>query len=108
MVSRRRRYLECSSIERRNVSKRHMTSLTAKLVQVSAVFIVFSRPDVALAQTPERLAATAVRGTEAPTIDGSLDEAAWDRATPITGFVQAEPLEGQPASERTDVRLLYD
>ena len=27
---------------------------------------------------------------------------------PLTGFVQAEPLEGQPASERTEVRILYD
>ena len=32
----------------------------------------------------------------------------WQSATPLTGFVQAEPFEGQPASERTEVRILYD
>ncbi len=42
------------------------------------------------------------------TIDGALDEASWEQAEPLTGFVQAEPLEGQPASESTVVRLLYD
>jgi hypothetical protein len=43
-----------------------------------------------------------------PTIDGTLDEAVWSQATPLDRFVQAEPLEGQPASERTEVRILYD
>jgi hypothetical protein len=51
--------------------------------------------------------ATAVRVTEVPTIDGVLDEAMWQQAAPLTDFVQAEPLEGQPASESTEVRVLY-
>ena len=34
------------------------------------------------------------RTTEAPTIDGVLDERAWQQATPIGDFVQAEPLRG--------------
>ena len=32
----------------------------------------------------------------------------WQGATPLGGFVQAEPLEGMPGSESTEVRLLYD
>ena len=32
----------------------------------------------------------------------------WQRAAPLTDFLQAEPLEGQPASEKTDVRVLFD
>ena len=55
-----------------------------------------------------RPVASAVQITEAPMIDGVLDDRAWQGATPLTDFVQAEPLEGQPASERTDVRILYD
>ncbi len=39
-------------------------------------------------------------------IDGVLDEAAWATAEPATGFVQYEPTEGAPASERTEVRVL--
>lgn len=39
-------------------------------------------------------------------IDGRLDEEAWDAAEPITRFTQMEPSEGEPASERTEVRIL--
>src|SRR5688572_33199687 len=52
--------------------------------------------------------ASAVHVTEAPTIDGAADEGMWPDATPLTGFVQAEPFEGQPGSESTEVRILYD
>jgi len=41
-------------------------------------------------------------------VDGNRDEAEWARAEPITGFTQLDPFEGEPASERTDVRILYD
>lgn len=51
---------------------------------------------------------TAVRTTTAITLDGALDEAAWRDAPPASEFVQTEPREGQPASEQTEVRLLYD
>jgi Domain of unknown function (DUF5916)/Carbohydrate family 9 binding domain-like len=55
-----------------------------------------------------RLIASATRITEAPTIDGVLDEGMWQGVSPLTGFVQAEPFEGMPGSESTEVRLLYD
>jgi hypothetical protein len=42
-----------------------------------------------------------------PTIDGRLDEDAWKQAPVATGFVQKEPAEGQPATETTEVRILY-
>jgi hypothetical protein len=51
---------------------------------------------------------SASRIMEAPSIDGALDERVWQDATPLTGFVQAEPFEGMPASENTEVRILYD
>jgi hypothetical protein len=59
------------------------------------------------AAEPKRRA-TAARIAEAPVIDGSVDENLWQQATVVTDFVQAEPVEGQPASERTEVRILYD
>ncbi len=47
--------------------------------------------------------------TRAPiTLDGALDEEVWRTAEPATGFLQAEPHEGQAASERTEVRLAFD
>ncbi len=44
----------------------------------------------------------------APILDGVLDEAAWNAAEVIDAFVQQEPDEGAPASERTEARILYD
>jgi hypothetical protein len=52
--------------------------------------------------------ASAAHVTEAPVVDGTLDDRVWQNAAPLDGFVQAEPFEGQPGSERTDVRILYD
>lgn len=41
-------------------------------------------------------------------IDGRLDDAPWQRVSPITTFVQREPVEGAEPQERTAVRVLYD
>ena len=41
-------------------------------------------------------------------IDGRLDEDLWGLAPPLTDFVQKEPIEGAPPSERMEVRFLYD
>ncbi len=37
-----------------------------------------------------------------------LDEALWASAALIDEFIQQEPYDGAPATERTDVRVLYD
>src|SRR5690349_12595560 len=39
----------------------------------------------------------------APKLDGTLDDPLWQQATPITNFLQREPYEGQPPTERTEV-----
>jgi len=44
----------------------------------------------------------------APVIDGRLDEAVWRSADFAGNFKQFEPDEGADASERTEVRILYD
>jgi hypothetical protein len=57
-------------------------------------------------QTPP--AATAVRVTTPPTVDGDvLGDPAWAAAPPIAGFWQTAPSEGAPASEPTEVRIVY-
>ncbi len=44
----------------------------------------------------------------APALDGDvLGDPAWAGAEPITGFWQTTPNEGDPASERTEVRIIY-
>jgi hypothetical protein len=37
-----------------------------------------------------------------------LDESVWALAQPATDFFQQQPGEGAPASERTEVRVLFD
>ena len=50
----------------------------------------------------------AVRIDEAPRIDGFLDESVYDEIRPISGLTQIEPQDGSPASQRTDVWLMFD
>src|SRR4029077_3325708 len=59
-------------------------------------------------QTPEGArTAEAVRVDRAPKLDGTLDDPLWQMARPITDFRQREPNEGEPATEKTEVRILY-
>lgn len=52
---------------------------------------------------------TAVRLTDNTSIslDGFLDEDVWQMAPVATEFTQRNPVDGQPATERTEVRILY-
>ena len=45
---------------------------------------------------------------ESITLDGRLDEDVWMRAVPATNFLQRDPDNGQPATEQTEVRFVYD
>ena len=52
--------------------------------------------------------ALARRVAAAPAVDGDvLADAAYEDARLATGFVQSRPFEGRPASERTEVRIVY-
>jgi hypothetical protein len=83
-----------------------------------AIGLVVLAPD-AQAQTAERRTpppreavplrqARAVRLTGSIRLDGRLDEPAWQAAEPTGDFVQSWPNPGAPATERTEVRILYD
>lgn len=50
----------------------------------------------------------AIRRTTDITLDGRLDEATWAQAQPGTGFRQAQPKTGEPAVQKTEIRVLYD
>jgi len=72
--------------------------LTAALLLVP---VALSAQDSARVGRSTRIAA-------APQIDGRLDEAVWREAQPMTDFVQRDPSEGAPSTERTEVRVLTD
>jgi len=50
----------------------------------------------------------AIRVDKAPKIDGVLEGEIWQKAPAANSFVQKQPDEGKPATERTEVRILYD
>jgi Domain of unknown function (DUF5916) len=52
-------------------------------------------------------AAQATRVDHGPHLDGTLDDPLWQLATPVDNFLQREPFEGQPPTEKTEVRILY-
>ena len=51
---------------------------------------------------------TAVRSDDGLKIDGNLDDPDWLRAPVATGFTQFSPDYLAPATEKTEVRVLYD
>ena len=58
--------------------------------------------------TPPPSSITAVRIETPPMVDGVMDDSCWRLATPVTDFKQREPKEGLAATERTEIRLVYD
>lgn len=61
-----------------------------------------------LAQDVPQLTVGHVTGEDRPVIDGKVDEEVWSTEAPFSTFTQQEPLEGQPATERTDVWFFMD
>ena len=55
-----------------------------------------------------RPSVNALRVEQPPMIDGMLDEAAWQQAPVAGDFVQQDPDDGEPITERTEFRVLYD
>ncbi len=86
-----------------------MTQIRLGLAVSAAVLLACSagaQPPGAAAPPARRM--TARRADGPVVVDGSFDEAVWQQAEPASEFVQVEPREGVPASERTEVRLVYD
>jgi hypothetical protein len=62
--------------------------------------------DYSTARFDRKLPATRASGPI--TLDGRLDEAAWEGAPIARDFIQNDPREGQPATYDTEVRMIYD
>src|SRR5688572_1404756 len=66
-------------------------------------------PSFVFAQSPTTPTITAGKldaAAESPTIDGRVNDAVWQGVAPYTTFTQQDPIEGAPASERTEVRVI--
>src|SRR5689334_6298444 len=85
------------------------------LIRVGVLLLAFAAS--AFPQTPDAIdfeavrqtrVMNAVRITEPISLDGRLEEPAWQLATPAKDFVQRVPRLGAPASDPTEIRILYD
>ena len=69
-----------------------------------AVFSMLGMPALLYAQQSPNVQASEI--TAPPVIDGRLQDEVWSGLEPLTGFTQREPSEGQPVSQRTEVRIV--
>ena len=60
------------------------------------------------AQSTRSIIAIHLQPGDRMAIDGQLTEEAWRRAEPAADFRQQDPNNGEPATETTEVRVLYD
>lgn len=88
-----------------------------RLLQAFLAFAILSLPDVVSAQAQRNesrqatsqitATAEATRVERAPKIDGTLDDPVWQSAKAVADFRQQEPNEGETATEKTEVRIVY-
>ncbi|MBI3933534.1 MAG: carbohydrate binding family 9 domain-containing protein [Acidobacteria bacterium] len=75
---------------------------------VFACVVLFPAAALSQLQNGNHRVTTVVRTDAKLTIDGRLDEPAWQTAPVITDFTQKQPDEGQSLTELTEVRILYN
>ena len=57
---------------------------------------------------PDQVTVQAARIDQALKLDGRLDEAVYSAVPAISDFLQQEPREGQPATEKTEAWIFFD
>jgi hypothetical protein len=77
-----------------------------KMIMLIAVLLLFS--SVRFANGQEKRSLAALRMDEEITIDGVLDERAWEGADAATDFIIYSPYNGVSSRFMTEVRVLYD
>ena len=66
----------------------------------------FAQPDASA--NSEGKSVGILRVEQGPEVDGFLDDLVWSRVEPITDLHQVNPVEYDAATERTEIRLVYD
>ena len=65
-------------------------------------------PEVVARDAEGRVTVRAIRLSEELVVDGLLQDPIYSQARAISDFVQQEPHEGEPATERTDLWIFFD
>jgi hypothetical protein len=82
-----------------------------KLLSCTLAALILIAPTLAAAN--ERRVTIAVDAVAVPAnspivLDGRFNEEVWQQAPPVSEFLQREPAEGQPPTQRTEARMVYD
>ncbi|HUG41179.1 MAG TPA: hypothetical protein VMM12_11875, partial [Longimicrobiales bacterium] len=85
-----------------------MTFRILPALLLAAVALLAAPPAAAQSYDPPSVRAVQLGEGEEIELDGLLDEAAWARAPAASGFRQREPAVGEPATQPTEVRVVYD
>src|SRR5713101_9654100 len=96
-----------------SASNRYPSPVTAmpRTPPICLVLLAVALPAPLIAQNIHRTPPPEVRAVplhEAIHLDGTLDEAVWHTAPAATGLRQAQPHEGEIATQRTEVRFAFD
>ena len=65
-------------------------------------------PEVVSRDEAGRVTARATRISEPIVVDGKLDDEVYARVIPMSDFIQQEPNEGAPATEKTESWVFFD
>lgn len=71
------------------------------------LILLFIIPVSILGQTNSKII-YAERVSTKPKLDGILNDSIWQVAKPVNDFLQQEPIAGNPASFKTEVRIIYN
>ena len=80
----------------------------ATLALICTCFFVLPGPAQEATLTPKAYEIRKLAAGDTIKLDGQLSEPAWAAAEVATDFLQQVPDEGKPATQKTEVRLLYD
>ena len=84
---------------------------SCRACSIGLIVVAVLIPASLLAQSPTVPTFTAGKldaSAEAPVIDGRVNEAVWLNVPPYSTFTQQDPIEGAPASEKTEVRIIVE
>lgn len=77
------------------------------VLATTALCVMFSFSELLAQQSRRSVQAYKIETEDRLVFDGNVTESFWEKIEPATGFRMQEPVEGDPASERTEVYIAY-
>ncbi len=84
----------------------HIISIMIRHLQILILTIVVLLPNTTMANTLPKGKATRI--SKAPVLDGQLNDDCWKNLPIYTDFETFQPVAGQKASQRSEIRFAYD